>query len=307
MSSAPPTETVGSYSTPTSETRIPLDPSLYVLDDEQRSFLKTQTGIEDDEALKDHIFAIQKKAYDYWSYPCIRAFTFIKITISKMKIWPNLLELGKTRENAIFLDLGCCFGNDARFLIQNGFPAQNVICSDLRPDFWIYSHELFKTTPETFPVVFLPGDLFSSSFVEPRSPVYDLSIAAEPLPRLATLTSLTPLQGRISAINISRVFHLFNEADQLQLAKQVATLLSPLSGSMIFGVHAGAATKGPRIPGHPMFCHCPESWIELWDGQVFEKGTVKVEAELRKSPSINPHFKMADDDSLYIWWSVIRV
>lgn len=33
-----------------------------------------------------------------------------------------------------------------------------------------------------------------------------------------------------------------------------------------------------------MFCHSPETWKELWDGQVFEKGTVKVETELRAVP-----------------------
>jgi hypothetical protein len=29
-----------------------------------------------------------------------------------------------------------------------------------------------------------------------------------------------------------------------------------------------------------MWCHSPESWTELWDGIVFEKGVVKVQTKL---------------------------
>lgn len=36
----------------------------YVLDPAELAFLKTQTGIQDDEALKAHVLAIQKKAYE---------------------------------------------------------------------------------------------------------------------------------------------------------------------------------------------------------------------------------------------------
>jgi hypothetical protein len=41
----------------------PLDPSLYSLSGEELEFFKTQTGIHDEEELKNHIIAIQTKAY----------------------------------------------------------------------------------------------------------------------------------------------------------------------------------------------------------------------------------------------------
>jgi hypothetical protein len=31
---------------------------------------------------------------------------------------------------------------------------------------------------------------------------------------------------------------------------------------------------------HPLWCHSPESWTELWDSLVLEKGVVKVQAIL---------------------------
>lgn len=40
-----------------------LDERLYDLTDEERSFLKQQTGIQDDDELKAHILQVQAEAY----------------------------------------------------------------------------------------------------------------------------------------------------------------------------------------------------------------------------------------------------
>ncbi len=61
--------------------------------------------------------------------------------------------------------------------------------------------------------------------------------------------------------------------------------MSPLPGSTIFGANRGALVKGARstvVDGvqHRIFCHSFDSWKELWDGEIFEKGTVKVETEV---------------------------
>ena len=42
---------------------LPLDPSMYAPDEEEKAFMKTTTGIQDDEELKTHILAAQKKAF----------------------------------------------------------------------------------------------------------------------------------------------------------------------------------------------------------------------------------------------------
>lgn len=92
------------------------------------------------------------------------------------------------------------------------------------------------------------------------------------------------LQGHISAIYASSFFHLFNEERQLELAKR---LLTHTKGSIIFGSHVALLEKGyagAEDDEWKMFCHSPESWKELWDGQVFVKGTVKVTAELQTIP-----------------------
>ncbi|KZT13254.1 uncharacterized protein LAESUDRAFT_719592 [Laetiporus sulphureus 93-53] len=264
-----------------------LDERYYDLEEDELAFFKSQTGIQDEEELKQHIMKVQEDAFEIHPYPCIRRFAFTKLKISRLPAYDQLLKLGKERKGAIFLDIGCCFGNDVRKAAADGYPVQNAIASDLQPEFWELGHRLFRDTPETFPVPFIPGDAFNTSFLKPVPPLY--SPPETPVPALSSLTTLTPLLGHVSAIHASSFFHLFDEAQQLQLARSVAGLLSPAPGSMIFGEHGSLPEKGyrteqlrPNAMRASMFCHSPDSWKEIWDGQVFEKGTVEVKAVLKE-------------------------
>jgi hypothetical protein len=109
----------------------------------------------------------------------------------------------------------------------------------------------------------------------------------------------------VSAIHASFFFHLFREEGQLHVARALAGLLSPEPGSVIFGLHAGKTEKG-FVPSstnqdHFMFCHSPESWVQLWDGLVFEKGVVNVQAKL--VPMKEPNAKIVTG----LAWSVTRL
>jgi hypothetical protein len=80
---------------PTKEYVKPLNQDFYDPDDEAKEFFKLETGIEDDKCLKDHILAVQAKAfkvcccglhlrygwltlYKIYPYPCIRSFGFMR-------------------------------------------------------------------------------------------------------------------------------------------------------------------------------------------------------------------------------------
>lgn len=43
---------------------LPLDPSLYKLEEDEAAFFKQATGIPDDELLKQHILRVQVEAYE---------------------------------------------------------------------------------------------------------------------------------------------------------------------------------------------------------------------------------------------------
>ncbi|KAF9565193.1 hypothetical protein CPC08DRAFT_759665 [Agrocybe pediades] len=244
---------------------------------------------DDDETIKTHILDIQTKAYAVHNYNCIRRFAFIRPKIAYLAGYHHALELLKTRENPILADIGCCFGNDIRKAAMDGWPTQNLLACDLRREFWDIGHALFKSTPETFPVKFIQGDIFNDTFFSPGSSAASNSAGID----LTAIESLTPLRGKISAIHASSLFHLFDEDQQLALAKRLSTLLLLEPGSIIFGSHGGRPVKGLRIEAPPrlrkdaveryMFCHSPESWKKLWCEDVFsqEQGVkVRVEAEL---------------------------
>ncbi|KAF7424351.1 hypothetical protein PC9H_009658 [Pleurotus ostreatus] len=285
----------------------PLDPSFYKLADDEAAFFKAMTGIQDAEDLKRHILSVQAKAYDIFGYPCIRRCAFLNLKISRLPAYKQVLKLGQERRGAILLDMGCCFGNDVRKAVADGWPMQNALASDLRQGFWDAGHELFKTTPEAFPLKFVPGDLFDPAHLAPREPFYEPPSTA--VPDIQSLTSLTPLQGHISVIHVSAFFHLFGEDQQQQACKAIASLLSPEPGSTIFGSHIALPNKGFRqrpdtSSETQMFCHDSNSWKELW-GQIFEKGSVDVEAQVVE---VNRDDNNKDADSrvhMLIWSSLL--
>ncbi|OSD04930.1 hypothetical protein PYCCODRAFT_1363568 [Trametes coccinea BRFM310] len=285
-----------------------LDSSLYSIDSEALEFMKTLTGITDSEELKRHIIAVQAEAYAIYPYNCIRRFNFLRLKLGRLPAYKQLMSLGKERKGAIFLDIGCCFGNDIRKAVYDGYPVENIVASDLHQEFWELGHKLFRSTPESFPVPFIPGDVFDQTHLEPAPPFY--SPPDTPTPQLSSLTSLNPLRGRVSAIHASAFFHLFDEEKQLQLAQALAGLLSPEPGSMMLGAHGGQPEKGPRLSAasRPMFCHSPESWKALWDGQIFKKGTVRVEAFLRERESgAIPDVVESGTKSYTLVWSITRL
>jgi len=160
---------------------------------------------------------------------------------------------------------------------------------NFREEFAALGHKLFRTTPATYPIAFIPGDTFDPKHLKvvPPLPTANAPVVVDmvaPALDLHSLTSLNPLHGRVSAIYASALFHLFREEKQLHLARALAGLLSPEPGSMIFGLHVGLAEKGFTTPetgvGHRLFCHSPVTWAQLWDGEVFEKGVVNVQTKL---------------------------
>ncbi|KZT04788.1 uncharacterized protein LAESUDRAFT_682254 [Laetiporus sulphureus 93-53] len=285
-----------------------LEERFATLDEEELDFLKSQTGIVNQDELNRHVLEVQKEAFKVFPYSCIQNFNFVKLKISRLPAYYQLLKLGKEREGAIFLDIGCCFGNDIRKAISDGFPIHNAIASDLEADFWKLGHRLFNSSSETFPVPFVPGDIFSPTFLAPSPPFS--TPPSTPAPHFPSLTTLTPLLGQVSAIHASSLFHLFDEAQQLQLARALAGLLSPLSNSVIFGSHGGRPEKGfrerPRERGGRMFSHSPESWKEMWEEEVFGRGEVRVEAELKEG-RMRSGSRDEEGRAWRLVWSVTRL
>ena len=187
--------------------------------------------------------------------------------------------------------------------------------------FWDCGHELFKSTPDTFSAAFIGGDIFDPAILAPRSAFIDGAdinvVNSEPVPLLRDLTSLTPLQGKVSVVHASSFFHLFSEKEQLELARRVASLLLPKPGSIVLGGHVALPKKGIRKdssrPNWSMFCHSPESWRDMWlevfnNGDGRGKQRIQIESGLVRPPKNGPYGAlMKDDDLQFMYWSVVRI
>ncbi|KAL0576268.1 hypothetical protein V5O48_005712 [Marasmius crinis-equi] len=130
------------------------------------------------------------------------------------------------------------------------------------------------------PATFLAGDALDPSFVSGRGPCNEPPSGQ--LPKLESLKTLIPLQGRISAIHAGNVFHLFDKDKQLELARAFSSLLRPASGSVIFGCQATKEIAGEHttLTGKTVFFHSTDSWTGVWNGAVFPAGSVKVNTKL---------------------------
>ncbi|KAI0311427.1 hypothetical protein OF83DRAFT_1151055 [Amylostereum chailletii] len=305
----------------------PLDDSLYAPDDDEKAFLKAATEIEDDEELKRHILSVQTKAFSLHQYPCIRIFEFTKLKMARLPAYPALLQLGRERPGAIFVDLGCCcappslchtpacaditssrliaVGNDVRKAVLDGYPPENILGVDVSKDLWDLGHEMFRSTPASFPVAFLAGDALSSSFLSPSLP---LSIPSPPA--LSTLTSLNPLKGHVSALFTGAFFHLFTYPQQTALAHTLASLLAGHPGALLFGVQGGRPARElwkPTGSAREMHCHSPESWRQMWEGAFAGRAEVEVRARLRKEgggDSLFGTYPLNKDPYQVLEWSV---
>ena len=155
---------------------------------------------------------------------------------------------------------------------------------------------------------FVQGNVFDPDHLSIAPPFTTNSPPIASAPDLRTLTSLNSLRGHVSAIYASYFFHLFAEDAQLRLARALAGLLSPEPGSMIFGKQCGLPESGHLdVPSvlRRIFCHDPRSWSELWDGEVFPKGTVKVVAFVSEPPKDETYPEL--NTFLLLNWSVTRL
>lgn len=194
-----------------------------------------------------------------------------------------------------------------RRLAYDGYPAKNMLATDLRQSFLDEGHELYGDAKNS-PIRFFTSDVF-----EIPAPTSPASCAVSEVP-LAQVTKLADLQGQVTHMYMALLFHLFDEAAQYEIALKVGTLLRRTSGCIVFGRHQGSEVAQPisdsffkyvipfirlivRLAKLYSFCfsrerflHSPESWRDMWirvftelEDEEFAMTRVAVDARVRTS------------------------
>lgn len=200
-------------------------------------FFQKYVGIEGEEAIKAHIYRVRDMAWKMWEnsftsfaseglhdtnssrslpYPCIGLFRFLDFSVHLSPDYPSVVK--RVQDGAVFLDLGCCFGQDIRKLAFDSGMSANLIGTDLEEPFLHLGYELFRDRGR-LQATFVPGNVFADDFLEAH-------------------------RGKVDIIYMASFLHLFNEQQQKIVVQQVHKLLRPRKGSMVFGRHLGADKGG---------------------------------------------------------------
>ncbi|EXJ87858.1 hypothetical protein A1O1_04785 [Capronia coronata CBS 617.96] len=303
-----------SSSQPTTSTRIELyQPTLKTVPAAISALLAEYSGIPP-EAQKAHITAVRDRAYATHPYPCLGRWRFLELdlashplyhgeilaALAKRRLQPEtkahvVVDVTDTDNNNIndwiFLDLGCCLGQDLRKLIYDGADIRRLYGADLTPAFVEIGYALFRDE-DRFPR--------AQHFITPAD-VFDFSEDSELSRRC---------DGRVGILHCCAVFHLFG----LELQKVVArrclklvdrgkkeatekkteekptttttTTTTTTSTSTSSGISdkrvliCGAQTANVRAGEYPRgragadgqvryrFRHNEQSWREMWEGVI---------------------------------------
>ncbi len=106
---------------------------------EDLQFVAYYTGQSDD-ILHEHVLKVWRKAKTtLWVYKCVQEFAFLipriirhphyKVVQTAQLQQPNSTKL-------LHLDTGCCFGQDTRQLLADGWKQHQLIATDLVSDYW---------------------------------------------------------------------------------------------------------------------------------------------------------------------------
>ncbi|MCJ1400977.1 hypothetical protein MMC11_004188 [Xylographa trunciseda] len=223
-----------------------------------RSFYLSYSGISDDK-LDAHLHSIRERAWNTKPYPCLGQWAFLSPRISRSPAYTEILA--KVKGGASILDLGCCLGQDLRFLAAEGAPTDEMYASDLVPEFWNLGYELFRDKGK-FKARFYNADIFDRE------------------------SSLQALDGRMDIVYLGAFLHLFDWNQQLEALKAVIKLSKVgtiVAGRQIGHVRGTEISTSSKNDTKTYFLHNPETMARLWveaEQQTGTKWTVRASTEL---------------------------
>ncbi|KAI1162451.1 hypothetical protein F5B18DRAFT_652578 [Nemania serpens] len=220
--------------------------------------MSSYSGVPENEQIS-HITKVRNEAYAQFPYPCMGTFRFLELDLALHHAYKEhvLAPLSQPavpgKLEPLFLDCGCCLGQDLRKLAVDGVPPDRLWASDIEPRFIELGFELFRDGHKLPRDHFLcPGNLLA----ETGSPE-------------AEGDQLAVLDDRVTVLSISAVFHLFDLDEQKRIADRCLRLLRKDAGEpvLILGAQVGSreAQRVRRVYNSKFrYMHTPESWEALW-------------------------------------------
>ena len=151
---------------------------------------------------------------------------FLAFNLSRMPFYDRVIERLRSDSSANFLDAGCCFGQEIRFLANQGVPSKRLFGCDLERTFIDLGYQLFRDK-DSLETTFVTGDLTAGDR------------------ELEGCQLLLTLSGKIDVIFASSLFHVWDYDNQLRAAIRLVRFCRDKPGVMITGRQLGS-----RLGGH---------------------------------------------------------
>ena len=126
-------------------------------------------------------------------------------------------------------------GTDARKLVADGYPAQNVIACDLHKELLDFGHRLYNDA-STSKIHFFAANAFDIPY--PPPPLESSTFHS--ISNLSEVTNISQMQGKATHLYAGFFFHMFSEEKQVDLALRFGSMVKHEPGAIIYGRHIGA-------------------------------------------------------------------
>lgn len=210
------------------------------------------------EQQKEHIITVRNRAYASHPYPCLGRWRFLELDVSTHPLYHSYILPSMARDKPeskrpswIYLDLGCCIGQDTRKVLFDGADPSRVFGADLVPEFIDIGYELFRDE-DKFPK--------SEHFIAPAD-VFDFSTESELSKKC---------DGKVGILYSTAVFHLFDRDLQMKMANRCLQLMAKQAGRVLICGSQGGNINAARRErgGSASFHHNAESWKIMWEEVV---------------------------------------
>lgn len=251
------------------------------LDPTTRTFFESYTGVAPQD-LDSHIISIviiptflsmpllsallidigspqRSKAWRIRPYPCIGSFSFLQSVLRNLPAYGTIILPALRSGDAAFVDLGCCFGQELRWLAADGVPSSCMVGVDVLPDFWELGLEIFRDRHK-MQGRFTCGDIVFDDNAESRA-----------------------LIGKVDVLFAGNFFHLFTWEKQVLAVARVVSWSKGV-GSVVCGVMIGSVRPRALLSGwgeggwgkerrSEQFWHDEKTWRSLWEEVAGMTGT----------------------------------
>lgn len=232
----------------------------------------------------DHYFQ-RARGFAANPYPCIGLYRFLNLTLLSHPLYPDILKRLRNNVQSVYIDLGCCFGQDMRQLIVDGVPSTQLIGVDIAAPLLELGYELFKDR-DTLKSQFFIADVFAGG------------------------TAWNVLEEKkADIIHCSAFLHLFPLPQQTVAATNISRLVRP--NGIIVGRQAGSIKpgeyRGTKEEG-TTFRHDVGSFQQMWDEVGLATDTEwKVTGSLDRVGMVERNTAIEDENSRRLLFTVTRL